>query len=192
MSERLAPVREGLFLGILAVAGGWGLGVAFGLVEDAMKEGLRRSAEASRPAYLAAAAGEEGAAAAAMAATRDKAWSYYQRAHLHAGGIGAVVIGLCLALAQLEGRRGLRKVASALLGIGAVGYPLFWMLAARRAPGLGSTRAAKESLAWLATPSVGALVVGLAIALGLLVESLYGGGPKAGAARGARRPAGGA
>jgi hypothetical protein len=109
-----------------------------------------------------------------MKATVDKAWNYYQRAHLHAGAIGPVVIGLCLALAHVDGRRRLRQVASLLLGLGGLGYSSFWMLAALWAPGLGSTGAAKESLAWLATPSSGALVVGLVLALGLLVASLYG------------------
>ncbi|HKZ32695.1 MAG TPA: hypothetical protein VJ648_10120 [Vicinamibacteria bacterium] len=109
-----------------------------------------------------------------MTATLDKSWNYYQRAHLHAGAIGSVVIGLCLALAHVDGRRGLRRIVSLLLGFGALGYSSFWVLAARRAPGLASTGAAKESLAWLATPSAVALAVGLVLSLGLLVASLDG------------------
>jgi hypothetical protein len=74
---------------------------------------------------------------------------------------------------HLQGRGGLRRLASLLLGFGGLGYSSFWMLAAWRAPGLASTGAAKESLFWLATPTAGALVVGLALTLGLLVASLY-------------------
>jgi len=174
MSQQLRPVREGLLLSIITVAFGWGLGIAFGGAEDSLRGGLEASAEKSLGLYLSKSGGDEAAARASMAATVDKAWNYYQRAHLHAGAIGSVAIGLCLALAHLGGRPGFRRVASLLLGFGALGYSSFWMLAARRAPALASTGAAKESLAWLATPSAGALVVGLALALGLLVASLYG------------------
>jgi len=173
MIERLMSVREGLLLGILAVAYGWGLGVAFGAAEDALKGGLEASAEASRAVYLEKANGDAEAAAASMKATVDKAWNYYQRAHLHAGAIGAIAIGLSLVLGFLDGASKLRRIASGLLGFGAIGYPLFWMLAAQRAPGLGSTGAAKESLAWLAVPSTGALVVGLVLSFGLLAARLY-------------------
>ncbi len=41
------------------------------------------------------------------------------------------------------------------LGLGALGFPLYWMLAALRAPGMGGTGADKESLQWLAVPSSG-------------------------------------
>lgn len=174
MNQQLKPVREGLLLAIVTVAYGWGLGIAFGGAEDFLKSGLKSSAEGSLALYLAKSSGDEAAARASMAATIDKAWTYYQRAHLHAGAIGSVAIGLCLALAQVNGRRGLKRVASLLLGLGGLGYSSFWMFAARRAPGLGSTGAAKESLFWLATPSAGALLVGLGLALALLVSFLYG------------------
>ncbi|HEY6555164.1 MAG TPA: hypothetical protein VI669_17535 [Vicinamibacteria bacterium] len=174
MSEQLRPVREGLLLGIVTVAFGWGLGIAFGGAEDALKGGLQASAEAASALYLSKSGGDEAAARSLTTATLDKAWAYYQRAHLHAGAIGSVVIGLCLALAHLQGRGGLRRLASLLLGLGGLGYSSYWMLAAWRAPGLASTGAAKESLFWLATPTAGALVVGLVLTLGLLVASLYG------------------
>lgn len=176
MNQQLKPVREGLLLAIVTVAYGWGLGIAFGGAEDFLKGGLKSSAEGSLALYLAKSGGDEGAARASMAATIEKAWTYYQRAHLHAGAIGSVVIGLCLALAQINGRGGLRRGASLLLGLGGLGYSSFWMFAARRAPGLGSTGAAKESLFWLATTSAGALIVGLGLALALLVGLLYRGG----------------
>ena len=188
MSQQLRPVREGLLVGIVTVAFGWGLGIAFGGAEDYLKGGLEASAETSVALYLSKSGGDEAAARASMAATVDKAWNYYQRAHLHAGAIGSVVIGLCLALAHVDGRRGLRRIASLLLGFGALGYSSFWMLAARRAPGLASTGAAKESLAWFATPSAGALVVGLALALGLLVASLYRGESREGGGGGGLAP----
>jgi multisubunit Na+/H+ antiporter MnhB subunit len=54
-------------------------------------------------------------------------------------------------------------VLSIALGIGALGYSVFWLWAGFRAPGLGSTGAAKESLAWLAMPSSGIFVLATAV-----------------------------
>ncbi len=59
---------------------------------------------------------------------------------------------------------------SAALGVGALGYPIFWMLAALRAPGMGGTGAAKASLLWLAAPTAGLMIVGLIATLVLLVR----------------------
>jgi hypothetical protein len=46
------------------------------------------------------------------------------------------------------------------------------MWAGFRAPGLGSTGAAKESLKWLAMPSSGAFVLATVAVLGLLIVTL--------------------
>ena len=69
--------------------------------------------------------------------------------------------------------RGPKLVGSLLLGLGAVGYPLFWMGAGLRAPGLGLTAAAKESLRWLAIPSAGGLFIGALITFGLVACDLF-------------------
>lgn len=170
VQSQLAPVRFGLALGLLAVLYGWSLGVIFGVGEDWIREGFLRDAEASRQIYLERAKGDPEAAAAAIKRMDETAWRYFLRAHLHAGGIGSIAIGASLLLAFLPAGRRVKPVASALLGIGAIGYPLFWMLAGLRAPGLGSTGVAKESLRWLAIPSSGSLVVGGVITLGVAVE----------------------
>jgi hypothetical protein len=47
------------------------------------------------------------------------------------------------------------------------------MFAGLRAPGLGSTGLAKESLAWLAIPSSGLCVLSLLVALGLFVRAAF-------------------
>ncbi len=173
MTDHLRTVRMGLVLGALAIGFGWSLGAAFGSIEGRLKDGLRASAERSQAVYLEQTGGDTEAAEAAMEATRGKAWKYYLRAHLHAGGLGATAIALSLLLAFLEGSARVRRSAATLLGAGAVGYPLFWLLAALRAPVLGSTGAAKEALSWLALPSVAAMVTGLAITAYLLVAQLF-------------------
>ena len=103
------------------------------------------------------------------------------RAHLHAGAIGSIAIGGSVALALLGVSARLKTVASTLLGLGSVGYSVFWMWAGLRAPTLGSTGAAKESLRWLAWPSSGALMVGALLTIALVTGNLFLGrtaGPK--------------
>jgi hypothetical protein len=58
MSQQLRPVREGLLLGIVTVAFGWGLGIAFGAAEDTLKGGLKASAEAASALYLSKSGGD--------------------------------------------------------------------------------------------------------------------------------------
>ena len=55
---RGAPFLPGAALGLLAVLYGFGLGAAFGAAEEPLKAGLKASAEAARPLYLARARAE--------------------------------------------------------------------------------------------------------------------------------------
>jgi len=48
---------------------------------------------------------------------------------------------------------------SLLSGLGSLGYGVFWLLAALLAPGMGSTHAAKESVALIAQGSGGAFFI---------------------------------
>ena len=168
----LRPVRFGLLFGLLTVLYGWGLGLVFGVNEDGIRKRFIADAETSRAIYLQKAGSEEGATAA-IKRIDETAWRYFLRAHLHAGGIGAIAIGGSVVLSLLSVGRGPKQVASLLLGLGAVGYPLFWMWAGMRAPGLGSTGASKESLQWLAIPSAGGLFLGGLITCGLVVTDLF-------------------
>jgi hypothetical protein len=168
----LGPVRFGLLFGLLAILYGWGLGVAFGLNEEAFRKRFLADAEANRAMYVQNAGSEEGATAA-IKKIDESAWTYFLRAHMHGGGIGSIAVGASVVLSLLSVGRGAKLVASLLLGLGAIGYPMFWMLAGLRAPGLGSTKAAKESLEWLAIPSAGGLFIGGLITFGLVATDLF-------------------
>lgn len=155
----LAP---GLLFALLALVFGFGLGAVFGAAEDSLKNGL----EASGQAVLAEVYKGDAAALRSVAA---KSWTYYKRAHLHANGLGSSSLALILLLGVLPGRDRLRQAAALASGLGALLYPLFWLFAGMRAPGLGGTGAAKESLQWLALPGSGLCLVGLLLSLALFV-----------------------
>ncbi len=160
----IRPVVPGAFLAVLTLLFGFGMGVVFGLNEDAIKSRLTASAES----VMATAYNNDAAAAKAVT---DKSWSYMQRAHLHAGSLGVVAIALSLVLVHLGTGRRVAAALSVALGAGGLGYSIFWAWAGFRAPGLGSTGAAKESLAWLAIPASGAVVAATVITLILIARA---------------------
>jgi hypothetical protein len=98
---------------------------------------------------------------------------------MHGGGIGTASLGLCLLLAHLPvslrwwTHKTLKSAVATALGLGAVGYPAFWLWAGWRAPAMGSTGAAKESLRLLAIPSAGLLLLGTLATLILVCLHLY-------------------
>jgi len=158
--DRIRPLRVGILLALLGIALGFGLGGAFGAVEDSIKGHL--DAE-GRAVMDSAYGGDE----AAMQAVTAKSWIYLKRAHMHGGAIGSAALALMLLLSMLERSSvALRSGVSTALGIGALGYPIFWLLAGLSAPSLGGTGAAKQSLEWLAVPTAGLLLAGL---LGVIV-----------------------
>ena len=165
LTPGLHAALVGMIFALLTIMYGQGMGIVFGLNEDAIKHRLKSSAmEVRETVYK----GND----AAMKTVLDNSWNYMKRAHLHAGGMGTTAFALMIALGLL----GLPRVPTLLLGLalgaGGLGYSLYWMWAGFRAPGLGSTGAAKESLKWLAMPTSGMFVVATLAALVLLVGAL--------------------
>ena len=143
-----------LLFAVLGIGFGFTLGGVFGAAEHQVKDYLKNNAAAVADSVY---QGDE----LAMAQVTSKAWSYMKRAHLHGGAIGAAAVALCLLLAFLSRPKAIVKtLASLALGLGALGYPMFWLLAACRAPTLGSTTAAKESLFFLAATTSGLILLG--------------------------------
>lgn len=157
--------RLGALIAVLTVLFGFGLGGVFGF-----KEAIIKSALAARATAVTATVyhGDPAAAKPVL----DKAWTYMQRAHLHAGAIGttALVLIATLVLAGVPTRAA--RITSLLLGIGALGYSVFWLWAGFLAPKLGGTGAAKEALRWLAIPSAGALLIGTLCTAVLLARAM--------------------
>lgn len=144
----------GIILALMTLFYGIGLGIAFGVAEDGIKGSIKASAQEVFSVVYKSDKAE-------MAKVTDKSWAYFKRAHIHANGMGAVSLLLIVLLSLIKRHRLLRIITSIGLGTGALGYSLFWMFAGMKAPGLGSTGLAKESLAWLGLPSVGIFVSGM-------------------------------
>ena len=162
----LGRLRTGLILALLTLLFGSGLGIAFGAAEDALKGHLAAEGRAALDTVY---DGDE----TAMKKTVDKSWVYFKRAHLHANGLGTSALAMVLLIAAIPGA-GIRwrSITATALGVGSLGYSVYWLLAGLKAPGMGSTSAARESLDWLAIPTSGLCVVGLLSVIVMVVVAL--------------------
>ncbi|MFA5505389.1 MAG: hypothetical protein WC423_08190 [Vulcanimicrobiota bacterium] len=172
LSSQLQPASIGLALAVLTILLGQFLGILFGLNEDMIKNHLEASAIQVRETVY---QGDE----AAMEKVLGKSWTYMKRAHLHAGSMGTTATLLIIVVSLLGVSRLTTQVTSLALGGGGLGYSLFWMWAGFRAPGMGGTGAAKESLRLLAMPTSGSFVLASVAVLVLVVMASLKPGPKA-------------
>jgi uncharacterized membrane protein YebE (DUF533 family) len=165
LTPSLHTALLGLVLALLTIMYGQGMGIFFGVNEQAIKNQLKASATAVRETVY---QGND----AAMKTVLDNSWNYMKRAHLHAGGMGTTAFALMIMVGLLGTSRRVTLLLGLALGVGGLGYSVYWMWAGFRAPGLGSTTAAKESLKWLAMPTSGMFVVATVAVLVLLVGAL--------------------
>ena len=154
IAAKVKDVRIGILLSLLTLLFGFILGGLFGAVEDKIKGHLKDDAQAVFDTVY---KGDS----VKMKKVTDKSWVYLKRAHLHANGLGAISLAAILLLMFMPTALLLKKLTAICLGLGSFGYSLFWMFAALKAPGLGSTGAAKEALGFLAIPSSALCVIGL-------------------------------
>jgi hypothetical protein len=111
MSGELQTVRVGLAIVMLGLFFGIGMGISFGVNEDAYKDFVAEGIAAHPEVH--------------DAKSQDKIWRYAQRAHFHAGGIAAFCLGLIILLVLSDLRSGYKVVSSILIGLGSF-YPLAW------------------------------------------------------------------
>ncbi|MEE8207256.1 MAG: hypothetical protein V3T82_09920 [Nitrospinaceae bacterium] len=145
-------IRYGIAIALVAILFGGLLGLSFGCCEDDIKGSLRASADAVLDKHY-------GGDANKAVSTVSKSWVYFKRAHLHSQTMGVMAIVFALLTAWLNFRPKFQLGISLLSGLGSLGYGVFWLLAAILAPGMGSTRAAKESVELIAQLSGGAFFI---------------------------------
>ncbi len=145
-------IKYGVILSLVAILFGGLLGLSFGCCEDSIKGSLRSSAQAVIEKHY------QGDPEKAVA-TVKKSWVYMKRAHLHSQTMGIIAIVFALVAAGLRFPEKIQLGISLLSGLGSLGYGVFWLLSALLAPGMGSTHAAKESVALIAQGSGGAFFI---------------------------------
>lgn len=163
--EKMKVVRIGVLLSLLTLLFGFVLGGLFGAIESKIKGHLKQEAQAVFDTVY---KGDS----VKMENIVDKSWIYLKRAHLHANGLGAISLAVILLLMFMQTTLILKKLTAIFLGLGSFGYALFWMFAALKAPGLGSTGAAKEALSFLAIPSAGMCIIGLISVLIIVLKTV--------------------
>lgn len=154
LTPRLKPYTFAILLALLAFALGFGLGIVFGAAESSLKGGLLRSTE---PVLKTIYKGDAKLAKASV----SKAFRYILRAHLHSGVLGACALSMILLVALLGDPTLSSRIATHFLGLGALVYGSYWLLAGLYAPSLGGTGAAKETFELLGMGGGGLLTLGL-------------------------------
>ncbi len=139
-------IKYGVLVAMIAILFGGLLGLSFGCCEDSIKDIFKSSSEKALPGIY------KGDQAEANKVVK-KSWVYMKRAHLHSQTMGVISIAFSLLVAWLSFPARAQLGVSLLSGLGSLGYGIFWMLAGFLAPGMGSTGAAKESIALIAQVS---------------------------------------
>ena len=160
MVHQLDTVRPGLALVFAGLLFGIGLGVLFGVNEDAVKEYIAEGIAAHPEVH--------------DGKSQDKIWRYAQRAHFHATGIAAFSLGLVLLITHSTLLPAYRRLTAVLVGLGSL-YPLAWFSMFLLAPSIGRGPAHEHIVTETFTYiGVGGLVTGIAILFANLFIGSFG------------------
>ena len=159
MKAEIKAVKLGLLLVMLTLIFGVGMGVTFGVKEDAVKAYISDGVAAHPEVH------DEKSTA--------KIWRYAQRSHFHATGIAAFSMGLVILIAMSSLKRKLKTVASILVGLSGL-YPLSWFTMFLLGPSLGRSAAhhhiITESFTYI---GIGGLLLGIAILCSNLFLNMF-------------------
>jgi hypothetical protein len=136
MSGDFSTVKAGLAIVLISLFINIGMGISFGVNEDAYKDYVAEGV-AANPALH-----DE--------ASEEKIWRYAQRTHFHAGGIAAFCLGLIILVMFSDLTRRLQRISSILIGLGGI-YPLAWLSMFFLAPTIGRDPAHEHILTRLFT-----------------------------------------
>ncbi|MGV4935262.1 hypothetical protein ACVCGZ_05530 [Serratia nematodiphila] len=145
----LSSVKAGLILAISMLAMNIGLGIAFGIDSEFFKNYIQAGISLHPDLF--------------PAAQKDSAtiWKMVQRAHYHAGGIGAYVLGMVVVTALTSMSEVRKRITSWLLGL-TIFYPLALLAMFFYAPSVGRKAAHSVFLVELCTYiGCGGLVLGM-------------------------------
>jgi len=159
MSATLSNVRAGLAIVLLGLFLNIGLGISFGVNEDAYKDYVAEGVAAHPELH------DE--------TSEDKIWRYALRTHFHAGGIAAFCLGLIILVMFSDLSRNLQTGSSILISLGSF-YPLSWLSMFFLSPSIGRSPAHEHILTQLFTyVGVGGILLGSCILLANLYLGLF-------------------
>jgi hypothetical protein len=159
LKDALAPVIPGLLISFLAIVVGTVLGTAFGLFEDQIKDALLADVTAHPQIHEQTPDNVKKQA--------SDGWRYFQRAHMHAQGLGALGVGIILVLGMSWVSVSVKRWLAIATGLGALLYPFCWLLMGMRIGSMGK-KAAHASVDWLAAVSVPLFFSGMMLTLLIL------------------------
>lgn len=155
ISADISTIKVGLAIVLIGLFFSVGLGISFGVNEDAYQEYVAEGIAAHPELHNASSA--------------DKIWRYALRTHFHAGGIAAFCLGLIILVMFTDLSRRLKNISSISIGLGSV-YPLAWLSMFFLAPSIGRGAAHEHILTKLFT-FIG--VAGLLLGSLILVANLF-------------------
>ncbi len=165
IKENLVNVRLGLVFTFATLGLGLFLGVVFGAFEDDIKDVLHARAMTAYHNVYFDDMGE-------VDRVVEKSWEYFKRAHYHSYAIGTITLILVF-LISIFNRKKVANILSLVLAISSFGYSVYWLWAGIKAPILGSTTLAKESLSWFAMPMAGIYGLCSMIVFLIVIITLY-------------------
>jgi hypothetical protein len=163
----ISQIKYGVLIAMIAILFGGALGLSFGCCADSIKGTLKSGADQALSGVY---KGDQAKADKVV----KKSWVYMKRAHLHSQTMGVISIAFSLLVAWLNFPARAQLGVSLLSGLGSLGYGLFWMISGFLAPGMGSTGAAKESIALIAQVSGAAFFVSGVTLFGMLAYRMFG------------------
>lgn len=166
MIANLRNMRWGILLSLITLIFGFGLGGAFGGFGEQIDTYLESQAKSVlKEKYKDDIKNAE--------KVLDKSSKYFKRAHLHAGGLGTTALALITIIAVFAVNPNIQFLTSLSLGLGSLGYSIYWLIAGLIAPGMGGATEAKEALSLLAIPSAGLCIIGLLAATVIITKELW-------------------
>lgn len=171
----LVDLKWPVALVLLSILFGTGMGVVFGVQEDALKSRIADQLQYNQNLSLLSSEVQE----KEKENLKNKAWQYVKRAHMHGGGIAALSLGVLLVLASLNVNCKIKFFLGFILAFGGFLYPFFWLAAAFYTPSLGAA-AAKEKFQFLAGGGVLHVVATFIILIMLITKGFKPARPERG------------
>lgn len=153
--SKIRPMIWGLALSVIALISSFSAGMYMGVFEDSIRAGWKAGAKA-------------GTDPTQLQTLLDIAWTCLIRTHLHWGALGAASLGMSCIFMLVKVPDWYKRIASILLGLGAIIYPLAWLYVANHLVAIGG-ETAKANAHWIAVIGISCMMLGTLAVLASLV-----------------------